>query len=210
MSQLEIIYRNNITTEIPLLGRWQFPPILGTDDIPTDLIGFNHAMTCKDKSKTIHFYIDDYQFDRVWNRPDTYIPILAQYRSCLTPDFSLYRDMPLAAQIYNVFRSRVIGYLMEQRGIKVIPTLQWSDEASFEFCFDGLPQHKVVSVSTVGVNRDGWGKILWAKGMRKALEILRPKAVIHYGNDIGFDFGCVDVVRVKAFDGLFRKKEGAE
>ena len=154
MSDVDLLFKQNVTRDIPLMGKWEFPPIRGTTEIPEGLLGFNFAKTSNKHNQTIHFYVHDYQFERVWSKPDVYIKMLSRFRSCLTPDFSLYREMPLAMQLYNVFRSRMIGYLMEQGGIKVIPTLQWSDESSFDFCFDGLPQRVVYSVSTVGVARD--------------------------------------------------------
>lgn len=207
MSDIENIYRNGITREIPLLGKWEFPPIIGTDDEPTQLIGFNYCLTAKksDYEKTVHFYLDDYQFERIWNKPEVYIKILSKFRSCLTPDFSLYRNMPLAMQIYNVFRSRCIGYLMEQANMKVVITLQYSDPSSYEFCFDSLPQHKVYSASTVGVERDETARMLWKMGMIEALKRLKPKSLIIYGNDIGFDFKDVPVTYIKPYEDCFKK-----
>lgn len=210
MSEVDLIYKAGITTDnVPLLGQWEFPPILGTDDIPESLMGFNYCLSDKGNgfNNTIHFYLDDYQFERLWNQPDKYIPILARYRSCLTPDFSLFRDTPLAIQIYSVFKSRLLGYLMEQQGIKVIPTLQWADYKSHEWVFDGLPQHKVYSVSTVGVERDKPAYLLWKIGMKEALRHVKPSHLIVYGNDIGFDFKDVPVTFIKPTGRFQQKKE---
>ena len=43
------------------------PIIFGTEYVPKSLISFNYAKTYKNKDVGIHFYIDDYQFERVWN-----------------------------------------------------------------------------------------------------------------------------------------------
>lgn len=65
-------------------------------------IPFNYAKTAKNrKSKGIHFYLDDYQFNRLWNRPDDYISLLSAFGAVCTPDFSQYTDMPVAMRIYN-------------------------------------------------------------------------------------------------------------
>lgn len=53
----------------------------------------------------IHFFTQDYQFQRVWMKPDTYMPLLKKAACVLSPDFSLYTDMPVAMQIYNHYRS---------------------------------------------------------------------------------------------------------
>ena len=72
------------------------------------------------------FFIDDYQFERVWNDPYTYIERLREFPCALTSDFSLYLDMPMAMKIWNVYRSRLIGQMMQDADIVVIPTLSWA------------------------------------------------------------------------------------
>lgn len=67
-------------------------------------LGFNYVKsyaTKKDKGTGIHFFLDDYQFERVWNTPDKYLKYLSRYDCVLAPDFSLYVDFPLAVTIYN-------------------------------------------------------------------------------------------------------------
>lgn len=78
---------------------WQMPTIYCEEVIPKDLVGFNYAKTYTEKDVGIHFFIDDYQFERVWNYPEKYIDILKQYDCILSPDFSLYMDMPMAMKI---------------------------------------------------------------------------------------------------------------
>ena len=68
---------------------WQMPIIKNDNYIPKDLIGFNYAKSSKEKGVGIHFYVDDYQFERVWNAPEKYIDILCEYDCILSPDFSL-------------------------------------------------------------------------------------------------------------------------
>ena len=55
--------------------------------------------------------------------------------------------------IWNTYRSRLIGQLMQKAGIIVIPTVSWADETTFDFCFDGLPQESTLAISTIGVRR---------------------------------------------------------
>lgn len=65
------------------------------------LIGFHNTKIhdAQNADKAVHFYIDDYKFECIWNRPERYLRRLSQYRFVLTPDFSLYTNMPLAMQI---------------------------------------------------------------------------------------------------------------
>lgn len=58
-----------------------------------DWIGFNYAKSTKDcEGKGVHFFLDDYQFCRLWSNIDRYIPMLQRFRYVMSPDFSyLYR-----------------------------------------------------------------------------------------------------------------------
>lgn len=174
-------------------GFYQMPKLYGEDYIPENLIGFNYALTAKDKSVGVHFYIDDYQFERIWNRPLEYIDILSWYDCVLTPDFSLYMDMPMSMKIWNVFRSRLIGQMMQDAGLRVIPTVSWAEKETFDFCFDGLPENSVLSISTIGVKKDTDAMEIWKAGTEELLKRKKPKALIVYGGEIDFDYGKTKV-----------------
>lgn len=79
--------------------------------------------------------------------------MFSKFDCVLTPDFSLYTDMPKAMMIWNTYRSRLLGWFWQQEGLTVIPTVSWADEDSFNFAFDGLPLNATLAVSTVGVKR---------------------------------------------------------
>ena len=144
------------------------------------------------------FFIDDYQFERVWNDPYTYIERLREFPCALTPDFSLYLDMPMAMKIWNVYRSRLIGQMMQDANIVVIPTLCWAEPETFSFCFEGLEQGGVVAVSTVGVIRNKSAQEVWAAGMIEAVQRLRPSGILFYVSRPDYDFGSVPVRFVSA------------
>lgn len=121
----------------------------------TKFIPFNYAASCKKREdKSIHFFVDDYQFTRLWNDPDRYMPMLREYQYVLTPDFSVYTDFPKALQIYNHYRKHWIGAYMQMHGVKVIPTIAWSTQESFDWCFDGEPVHGTVAISSVGTQKN--------------------------------------------------------
>lgn len=176
---------------------WQMPMLEAVDHIPDKLIGFNYAKTSAEKGAGIHFYVDDYQFERVWNYPEKYTEILAEYDCILTPDFSLYMDMPMPMKIWNVYRSRQIGAFYQQQGLTVIPTLSWAEPATFQFCFLGIPKGAVVSVSTVGVKENKAAMQIWTAGMDEAIRQIEPSAILEYGGDIGYDYGNIAVKRYK-------------
>ena len=132
-------------------------PGVGAYDIPQlepvqfgreacEFIPFSAAARCKDRAgKGVHFFIDDYRFTRLWSAPDNYMPMLQEFKYVMTPDFSMYTDYPKGIQIYNHYRKHWIGAYLQEYGVQVIPTICWSDESSYEWCFDGEPEHSVVN-----------------------------------------------------------------
>lgn len=173
---------------------WQMPIINNDNFIPSDLIGFNYAKSSNNKQTGIHFYLDDYQFERLWNNPSEYVDILSEYECILSPDFSLYLDMPMPMKIWNVYRSRQIGQYYQSMGIKVIPTLSWAEKETFEFAFKGIPKGSVVSVSTIGVKRDENALKIWNDGMDAMIKEIEPSTILVYGGELDYDYGDIKVI----------------
>ena len=184
---------------------WQMPIIKNDNYIPKDLTGFNYAKSSKDKNTGIHFYIDDYQFERVWNNPEKYVDVLFDYDCILSPDFSLYMDMPMPMKIWNIYRSRQIGAYYQSQGLKVIPTISWAEPETFEFCFQGIPKGSIVSVSTIGVKQNEDALKIWEDGMREMIKVIEPSAILVYGGELEFDYGDIKVIY---FDNKVTKKWG--
>lgn len=177
-------------------GYFDMPYLEPVDYIPKKLMGFNYAMSSKAVDVGIHFFLDDYQFERVWSRPQNYTEILKRFDCVLTPDFSLYTDMSVAQMIYNVYRSRLVGQYMQKQGLQVIPTVSWADRLSYQFCFDGLPKQATVAVSTVGVIKNKDSRKLWNEGFMELLERVEPKRVLLYGADIKYPFPAdLEIIR---------------
>ena len=164
---------------------------------PADMVGFNYAKSMPDADKAgraCHFFIDDYQFERVWSRPAAYLGALRGFGCVLTPDFSLYMDMPAPMQAWNRYRSQALGLWWQRQGLKVVPTLTWAQPESYPFCFSGVPKRSTVAVSTVGVKGDDSALAVWRDGMKEAMKRLKPRRVLLYGGAVDFDFGGTEVV----------------
>ena len=165
------------------VGEYGIPMIEATQYDGADFIGFNYAKSTKDpESKAVYFFLDDYQFNRVWTDPDRYIEMLKRYKYVLTPDFSLYTDFPKALQIYNHYRKHWLGAYWQMCGINVIPTVCWSDQESFEWCFDGEPEQSVVAISSVGTQKSKESKKRFIDGYFEMTKRLKPTQIIFYGS----------------------------
>ena len=172
---------------------WQMPLIKKQDIIPTELIGFNYAKTSKNKNCGIHFFVDDYQFERIWNYPDKYVEILKEYECVLSPEFSLYWDMPLPMKIWNTYRNRFIGAYLQEQGINVIPTICWADENTFDFAFLGVEKGTIVAVETNGAKNEEV-RPRWYAGMDELIQRIEPSKILLYGGNVGYDFGDIEVI----------------
>lgn len=175
-------------------GKYNMPVIKEIDYIPPDLQGFNYILNKPNYSKGVHFFLDDYQFERIWQRPDYYIEKLVNFDCVLTPDFSLYLDMPIAMQIWNIYRSRLIGQMMQDWDIKVIPTVSWSTSESFDFCFDGLPKNSTLAISTIGIKNNDEQYQIWKNGVDEMIKRLSPKNLLVYGGRVDYDYKNINVV----------------
>lgn len=129
----------------------------------------------------VSMYLHDYQINRVWNQPTRYVDMLAKAGCVLTPDFSLYPDVPTVLNIYNHYRKHWVGAYWQQNGVRVIPTICWSDEASFDWCFDGEPTNGVVSVSSIGTQRYAETKAAFMRGYDAMQERLEPETILFFG-----------------------------
>lgn len=175
-------------------GWYDMPRILPVDHRPKNLQGFNYVLNKPDHDAGVHFFLDDYQFERIWQRPDYYIDKLKDFDCVLTPDFSLYIDMPVAMQVWNIYRSRLIGQMMQAYGLTVVPTVSWAFDDSFDFCFDGLPVNGTLAVSTIGVKQNDDQFFLWKNGMDEMIDRLEPIRILVYGGKVDYDYKGVEVV----------------
>lgn len=163
---------------------YEMPSIQPCGIIPSSLVSFNAALTAKNYDQCVHFFIDDYQFERIWNLPERYVECLKRFQCVIAPDFSQYTDMPYPQRMWNNYRGKFIGALLQSHGIVVIPNVTWSLPDSYGYCFNGIPQHSVVAINSTGAARYGLSRFLWLKGYREALRRLNPTAIIRYGNVI--------------------------
>ena len=138
------------------------------------------------KDKIVHFFTDDFLFDRVWHNPEKYLSMLGRFRAVVAPDFSLYADHPKALQIYNHFRKHWCSAYWASMGITVIPSPRWveGDDSSFEWCLDGDPIGSTICISTHGSIKGDRRKKLFLEGFQATVEKLRPSGIILYGDPV--------------------------
>lgn len=131
----------------------------------------------------IHFFIDDYRFETVWNRPLDTMESVRLWDRALSPMFSVYHDWPRVIQLWNTYRNRWTQCYWQFHGVRVIPTLAWGKPDTYDFCFAGVPRGCVVATSGVGII-DKESLSIYEAGYREMVDRLAPEHVVFYGQKI--------------------------
>jgi len=171
-------------------GQWKIPNVpkctLTAEELDgLRLIGYDRAKNGNDKhfQRMVHFFLYDYKFEDIWADPKKRMETLKKYRAILTPDFSMYLEMHPVLQLYNTFRNRWVGAYLANQKIKVIPTVNWGDESTFDFCFEGIAKGSAVAVSTYMAHAHSTcteQKEWFLKGYNEMLRRIEPEVIICY------------------------------
>ena len=176
---------NNLNLCLSLTGSgyFQMPvldPFIGTE--PNRLIPFPAAISGTDFNVGVHFYIDDYLFERIWASPERYVEKLSRFQCVIGPDFSQYANMSYPMRMWNCYRNRVLTSYFQKNGVNVIPNVTWSLPDSYEYSFSGIPQKSVIAINCTSILHSNLSKFLWYKGYYEALHRIQPVRIIRYGS----------------------------
>ncbi len=207
------VFHASILKSAKFDGKYEFPVIREEHTVPRRLITFSKAM-CekKDFHQWVCFYEDDFLFERIWNKPTRYIERLSKFEGVISPDFSVYYDMPFSMQIWNIFRNRTIGAWLQSNGIRVIPNIRFGDERTFDCCCDGISKHSVISIGTYGCLKEKTYRKIFEKGIDHIVKRLDPETLVLYGatpqNIVDLKKKGINVVTIKPI--FFHGKEVKE
>lgn len=174
----------NLRMVFPASTANDIPDLQPTNFVPENLAAWNmprHRDYAAISGGAIHFFIDDYRFETAWSAPERLLPRVQAVGAALTPDFSLWRDAPRAAQVFNVYRARWLGAYWQSQGVEVIPTACWSTPDSFSFCFDGIPFGSTVAISSMGIRTNEVDKALFREGLKELISRTQPQLLLAYG-----------------------------
>ena len=162
-------------------GWLEIPVIKNNGEVPNKLISFSKAVASKDYNQWVHFFEDDSNFERIWNNPKKYLPILKKFNGVIAPDFSLYRDLPLIQQLWNIYRSRAIASWLQENDIKVIPNVRFGDARTFKYACEGIPKESIIAVGSHGCVKVKDEKEIFIQGLDVIVEELKPKCIVVFG-----------------------------
>jgi len=176
------VFHTSMVDGAKFTSRFEFPILRKSIYTTHQAIPFDKGIRSKNKNQWIHFYTHDRNFECLWRTPNKYLSTLQSFSGVITPDFSLYREMPLAMQIWNTYRNRAIAFWMQKNNIPIIPNVRWGDERTYTFAFEGIPRNSVVAVSTCGCIRNSLDRLYFKKGLVEMTETLQPSAIIAYSS----------------------------
>ena len=188
-------------------GVFEFPVIQATHTIPNRIIPFSRALKTDDFDQWVHFYEDDYLFEKLWDNPKDYLEFLKKFNGVILPDFSLYRDMPFVMQLWNIYRSRAIGHWLQVNGVTVIPNIRYGDKRTYKCCCDGIQTHCVIAVGSHGTIKNKLDRKIFVDGLEIVIKRLQPSVIVVYGaapDDI-FDKYRQQGIQIVVFDSEISK-----
>lgn len=169
------------------------PPIRGCDKIPQCLVSITDLKKMRWSGAFVQSFKEDYKFDTrngVWYGTDALARLLRQkHMGMLTPDFSTFSDGHPDICRWNRFRSRLVGYELEGKGIDVIPTLMWWDDESADCAAQGLTPGRTYAVSTIDVMTSRRSRNVFSERINRICAELKPRMLLVYGSTRGIDWG---------------------
>lgn len=147
------VFRSFLVRNATYDGSLEMPCIKSVDVIPHKLTVFSKSIRSKDFNSFVHFFEDDVQFERIWNAPNRYLPILKNFDGVITPDFSLYRDMPLVMQEWNTYRNRAIGYWLQEKALPLFPISDFLMNVRMHFAVTVLPKMEPLQLGRMDVSK---------------------------------------------------------
>ena len=176
------VYKSFLLKDANYDGVEELTILKSCNEIPNNVINFTEALQTKDYNSWVCFYEVDYKFMRIWNNPKKYISILKKFNGVITPDFSLYVNMPLVMQKYHIFMGRALGHWFCMNGIKIIPNVRLGDKRTYDFALNGLNKGDVIAFGTLGCYKRTVEREIVLHGIREAINQLEPSAVLIYGS----------------------------
>ncbi len=183
-------YHPEFVQETTFAGHLEIPVLSAPQSIriPKTITPFSKRTYVETCDTAICEYEHDIKFSQLVFDPESLIEDLRRFSAFITPDCSLYRDMPLCLQIANIYLNRAVGAYFQSKGLYVIPNVRWGDERTYTTCelpekvaFLGLPKHSIVSVGTYGCIGGAENKHHFKSGLEGMMRELEPQIVLVYG-----------------------------
>ena len=141
----------------------------------------NVKSTSSKENKILLNFQYDKTISRIYNDIFSYARKVFDFLAVTTPDYSAYTNMEPWVVEENVRHNLWVGAWLQYLGIKVIPTVTWADERTYDICFNYIEKGSVVAISTVGIIKN---KELFLKGFNEMVKRIKPSLILVRGKPI--------------------------
>jgi len=157
--------------------------------LPLGMTPFTQRHHLLSQNELIVFFEHDIKFAEILKFPELYIDDFQKAQAISTLDCSVYRDMPFAAQLMNIYRKQAIGYFYQSKGIEVYPCVRWGDDRTYSTkyypeaaAFLGIEPHSPVVISTYGCIHGKDNTYHFKAGLEAMIDTLHPSIIMVYGS----------------------------
>lgn len=150
---------------------------------PEKLVAFSRAQEkhLSGVGKTVHFFEDDFRFERIWNNPKKYLARLLEFDSIVMPDFSACIDFPKVLKMWEEYRNLSLASWLQRQGAIVYPNARHQPDC--DWLIEPLPRHSVIAVCGRGLVRNVEERRRFVRDLKSTVDMLEPSGIVYYGPD---------------------------
>lgn len=177
-------FRHELVEGARFEGKYDIPiiePLPESVPLPKSLVPFDKRYQTNNYRQWVHCYLFDFRFKQIIYNTEKQLESIRPFDGFISPDPSLYRDMPIATQIANTYLNRAVGHYMQRMGIPTIANIRWGDDRSFPFAFAGAPHKSIVATSNYGCLRRRENHYWFERGFDEMICRLEPRRIILHG-----------------------------
>lgn len=127
----------------------------------------------------------NFQYDKtikcIYNDIFSFARKAYDFLAVATPDYSAYTNMEPCTIEENVRHNLWVGAWLQYLGIKIIPTVTWADQRTYDICFNYIEKGSIVAISTVGVAKN---KETFMNGFNEMVKRIKPSLILVRGKPI--------------------------
>lgn len=167
------------------VGKEGFIKIIPTQATPKNVISFSEWRAKHyPEGYWVDHFIDDYQFECVYNNCEKYLSYYQRAEGVIGTDFSACRNMSSHIRKHNVGRNREIDHYLQSHGVNIIPVASYAYYDDFSWCLDGLPHNSSIAISTNGSMKNFVSHEMFISGAIELQRRLSPTHLIISGGPV--------------------------
>ena len=161
----------------------ELPVIEPVDYVPERVVPFSKAKSSKwiDYDCWVTFNDSEIANEVFWNNPKKWLPLLGKFKGIIAPDFSMSIHGPWSQLFAQTFRERALAAWLQENGIPVIVNIRYANDASRDFCCEGVPCNSTISIGTLGALEDKEKRKAIVEGLEFIVSTLHPTVILVYG-----------------------------